>query len=137
MHFYLLALAALAVWRITHLLHAEDGPWHLLPRLRNLAGHGFWASVMDCFYCLSLWVAGPVALLVPETWLERILWWPALSAAAILLEVLISPRRDNLPALYIEDDEENPDVLLRRNKSTVSANAESIGGAIQRDSRSA
>jgi hypothetical protein len=54
MGFYLFALSVLCVWRVTHLLHAEDGPWDLLVLLRRLAGTGITGKVMDCFYCLSL-----------------------------------------------------------------------------------
>lgn len=134
MRFYVLTLAVLAVWRITHLLHAEDGPWNLLFRLRKLAGAGFGGNLMDCFYCLSLWVAVPIAFLVPATWLERFLWWPALSAAAILLERLTSSRGEEAPALYFED-EETPDVLLRKAGSATEAAAESISASSNRISR--
>jgi hypothetical protein len=41
---------------------------------------------MDCFYCLSVWMATPVAILIGETALERVLLIPALSGTAILLE---------------------------------------------------
>ncbi len=83
-----LALAVLAVWRITHLLQAEDGPWDVILRLRLAAGSGFWASLMDCFYCMSLWVAAPFAAWLGGTTAEKFLLWPALSGAAILLERL-------------------------------------------------
>ncbi len=81
-----LVLAVLAVWRITHLLHAEDGPWDLVVRLRLWAGAGVLGRAMDCFYCLSLWVALPFAWLLGAAPSEQFLLWPALSAAAILLE---------------------------------------------------
>ena len=55
---------ALAVWRVTHLLAAEDGPGGVLSRLRAAAGGGFWESLLGCFYCLSLWVALPFAWLL-------------------------------------------------------------------------
>jgi len=58
---------------------------------------------MDCFYCLSLWVALPIAFLVPGTRLERFLWWPALSAAAILLERISLFWDADVSARYIED----------------------------------
>ncbi len=103
MRFYLLTLSVLCVWRITHLLHAEDGPWDLLARLRRFAGTGVAGKMMDCFYCLSLWVALPIAIMVPKTRLERLLWWPALSAGAILLERMSSTRGADVPASYIED----------------------------------
>jgi hypothetical protein len=103
MGFYLFTLSVLCVWRITHLLHAEDGPWDLFVRLRRLAGNGITGKVMDCFYCLILWAALPIALLVPGTRLERFLCWPALSAGAILLERISSLRNADMPAHYIED----------------------------------
>jgi hypothetical protein len=103
MDFYELILGVLAVWRITHLLNAEDGPWDVLARLRRLAGEGFWGGLLDCFYCLSLWIALPFAALLGDGWRERLLLWPALSGAAILLER--STRRPEVPApvVYFED----------------------------------
>lgn len=79
-------LAALATWRITHLLASEDGPGDVIVRLRARLGNGFWGRLMDCFYCLSLWVAAPFALLVSTSLLEWVLSWLALSGAACLLE---------------------------------------------------
>lgn len=108
------ALGALAVWRLTHLLQAEDGPWDLVVRLRRAAGHGFWGSLLDCFYCLSLWVAAPFALLVSPDWLIRLLAWPALSAAAILLERTGQPSPAAPPAVRYWEGEETNDELLRR-----------------------
>jgi hypothetical protein len=64
MRFYGLIVGLLAVWRITHLLAAEDGPGEILARLRRCAGDGFWGRLLDCFYCLSLWAAVPVAWLL-------------------------------------------------------------------------
>ena len=84
--FYLLAVGVLGVWRITHLLQAEDGPWDLVLRLRRRAGDRVFGQLLDCFYCLSLYVALPFAWLCGTAWLERLLLWPALSAGAILLE---------------------------------------------------
>jgi hypothetical protein len=45
MKFYRLVLGVLAVWGITRLLHAEDGPWDLVVHLRRSAGDGFWGKV--------------------------------------------------------------------------------------------
>ena len=84
--FYRLALGILGVWRIAHLLQAEDGPWDSVVRLRAWAGQGVIGSAMDCFHCLSLWIALPFALLLGAAWIEQLLLWPALSAGAILLE---------------------------------------------------
>ncbi len=96
MRFYVLTLGILAVWRITHLFAAEDGPGEVLARLRRLAGDGFWGRLLDCFYCLSLWAAAPVAWqlagAVPGDggggWGFAVLLWLSLSAGAILIERL-------------------------------------------------
>lgn len=121
MSYFLLLVGSLGVWRLTHLLAAEDGPWDLVVRLRRAAGHGVWGRLLDCFYCLSLWVAAPFAAALGWGWRSRLLLWPALSAAAILIQrVIPDPASDPdlthraeahpAPARYVED-EEAPDVL--------------------------
>jgi hypothetical protein len=55
------------------------------------AASGFWGDLLACFYCLSLWVALPVALLIGDRLVEALLIWPALSGGAILLERTTSP----------------------------------------------
>jgi hypothetical protein len=110
MRFYWLMLGILAVWRVAHLLNAEDGPWNSMAKLRRFAGVGFWGELLDCFYCLSLWVAAPFAYGLGESWSEKLLLWPALSGAAILAERLTSRDDGPQPALYVED-KENEDVL--------------------------
>lgn len=79
-------LVVLATWRVTHLLANEDGPADFLARLRARAGNGFLGKLMDCFQCLSLWIAAPMALFVSEKPLDLLLTWLALSGAACLLE---------------------------------------------------
>jgi len=81
-----LTLAVLATWRLTHLLAAEDGPWDSIASLRRALGNSFFGKLMDCFYCLSPWVAAPVACLLANNWKEWPLFWLALSGAACLLE---------------------------------------------------
>ena len=86
MPFYWLTLGILGVWRITHLLNAEDGPFDLIVKLRAAAGDSFAGKLLDCFYCLSLWVAVPFAISIGSSWPERVALWLALSAGAILIE---------------------------------------------------
>ena len=112
MNFYLFVLGVFSVWRLTHLLHAEDGPWDLLARLRSRAGNGAWASLLDCFYCLSLWTAAPIAFLIGGTWRHMVILWLALSAGAILIDDLFS-RKQSRPKVYYIEDKETPDVVLR------------------------
>jgi hypothetical protein len=79
-------LAVLATWRVTHLLANEDGPADLIFRFRRLLGQSLAGSLMDCFHCLSLWIAAPAALFVTRRPAEWFFSWLALSGAACLLE---------------------------------------------------
>jgi hypothetical protein len=106
MRFYELLIGVLFVWRITHLLQAEDGPGELVVALRRRAGPGFWGQLLDCFYCLSVWVAAPVALAQGASTRQRFLLWPALSAGAILLERVTDQRQQPAQALYLEESEQ-------------------------------
>jgi hypothetical protein len=120
LRFYWLTLSILAVWRVTHLLNAEDGPWDIMVRLRRRAGNAFWGALLDCFYCLSLWIAAPLAYWLGDSWRERLLLWPAMSAGAILLQKLSSRYDHHPPAIYFEDpEEENRDVMLRQEERAV------------------
>ena len=116
MAFYWFLLGSLAVWRVVHLLHAEDGPGDWLVRLRRAAGQGFWGSALDCFYCLSVWIAAPAALLAGASWRERALLWPALSAAAIFLE-RVGQRVDGVPSYH--EDKEVPHGMLRAEETDL------------------
>jgi hypothetical protein len=83
-----LAAAVLACWRVSHLLAAEDGPWDAVVRLRGAAGGGMLGKMMDCFKCVSVWVAAPLAVFVAPGWAERVVAWLAVSGGACLLERL-------------------------------------------------
>lgn len=83
-----MVLGILATWRVTHLLASEDGPGDAMVRLRVWLGQRSIGRVMDCFNCLSIWVAVPAALFLSRSPLERLVSWVALSGAACLLERL-------------------------------------------------
>ena len=85
---YWLVLDVLAVWRATHCLHIEHGPWGVLARARALAARFGLQELFACFYCLSLWTAVPFAFVLAESWPRRIIAWLALSAGAVLLELV-------------------------------------------------
>ena len=80
----------LAIWRLVHLLAHEDGPFDLVVRLRLRAGDGLGGRLMDCPYCLSLWLA-----ILPAVWLAyriaadpffTLLLWLAISGGACVIE---------------------------------------------------
>jgi hypothetical protein len=79
-------VAALATWRVTHLLASEDGPADAVARLRARLGAGKAAGLMDCFQCLSVWIAAPASIYVTRDTRDAVPVWLALSGAACLLE---------------------------------------------------
>ncbi len=109
--FYGLTLGILCVWRITHLLQAEDGPWDLVLRLRQAAGAGVAGDMLDCFGCLSLWISIVFAALLAHGVLHGMLLWLAFSGGAMLLQRLTETgneagrAQDGAPAFFIEDEE--------------------------------
>jgi hypothetical protein len=46
---------------------------------------------MDCFYCLSFWLAAPLAIFVCVSLTKALITWVALSGSACLLERATSP----------------------------------------------
>jgi hypothetical protein len=103
---YFFILGVLGVWRITRLLNQEAGPGEILAKFRRIMGTGFWGQLLDCFYCLSLWVSVPFALVIGDGWMERVLLWPALSGATILVERLSAERQPPVRGFYVEEAEE-------------------------------
>jgi hypothetical protein len=86
-------VAALATWRVTHLVTQEDGPGGAVVWLRARAGTGALGELMDCFYCSSIWAAVPLGLAVSRSRREAPVTCLALSGAACLIERLV-PDRD-------------------------------------------
>ena len=85
-------LSTLAIWRLTHLVAEEDGPWDLLVHFRAKLGNSVFGRLMDCFYCLSLWFSLPLSIWLASGWIGLILHWQALSGAACLLQRVTQKR---------------------------------------------
>lgn len=81
-----LVVAVLACWRVSHLLAHEDGPWDAVARLRARVGGGLLGKMMDCFQCVSVWVAAPLACFVSLRPVDGVVAWLAVSGGACLLE---------------------------------------------------
>ncbi len=95
-----IVLAVLAAWRVTHLLASEDGPGDIIFRFRRRLGQSLAGRLMDCFNCLSLWVAAPMALFVSRQATEWFMSWLAISGGACLLE-----RLDRQPVIVQSADQ--------------------------------
>ena len=81
-------VVVIIVWRLTHLFSAEDGPFDLIIRFRKLLGDSFWGKLMDCFYCLSIWIGLLFACLLGSGPKEIIMLTLYYSGASILVEKL-------------------------------------------------
>ncbi|MDA0782630.1 MAG: DUF1360 domain-containing protein [Rickettsiales bacterium] len=85
---FLFIICVLAVWRVAHFFVAEDGPWDIVVKLRIKAGEGIIGQLMDCFYCMSVWVSVPFAFIMTNQLRYWFIYLLALSGAAALLEQL-------------------------------------------------
>ncbi|MGF6696975.1 hypothetical protein OKW38_001587 [Paraburkholderia sp. MM5496-R1] len=112
MRIYWFIVGSLTVWRISYLLTSESGPRDVLVIMRRRFATGIWADVATCLYCMSIWIAAPLAWILGESVVERLLLWPALSAAAIVTERAIHRDTPVAAALYYEDKEAR-DVLRK------------------------
>jgi hypothetical protein len=129
-----LVLGGLAVWRLTHLLHAEAGPWDVVRAFRRRVQHTALAGVMGCFYCLSLWVAAPLSALTASGWRDGVLLWLALSTIAIAVDALITAGRPPVPAYEERLTGENDNGLLRgRGKHASGSESDSDDGFSRAD----
>lgn len=79
-------ILVVVVWRLTHLISAEDGPFDLIIKIRKRAGNSFFGKLMDCFYCLSIWIGLLCAWYVGKGIEEIIILCLYYSGASILLE---------------------------------------------------
>jgi hypothetical protein len=112
-------IGALATWRVTHLIAYEDGPWDVIASLRKMAGTGVLGRLMDCFYCLSLWVAAAVAAAIASSVKEWFLPWLGLSGAACLLDRV---GREPVVVERLSEDRGEEDVLLRTEQTVSGGN---------------
>lgn len=81
-------ILAIVIWRLTHLFSSEDGPFDLIFKFRKLLGNSFFGKLMDCFYCLSIWIGLAGASYAGNNTEEIIILCLYYSGAVILLEKL-------------------------------------------------
>lgn len=96
------AILILATWRLTSLFVHEYGPFRIFHKIREWAGiihdtdsnvigsdDSFFAQLLECFWCTSIWVAAVLALLTTRDWSFLPFLILALSAGAIIIEQVI------------------------------------------------
>ena len=84
--FYFL-LSVFAVYRLTRMIANETGPFDVFTRLRHFLEYRadkekFFFKLIDCFYCLSVWISFPFAFFMADGVLFIFLYWMAISGAA-------------------------------------------------------
>src|SRR5262249_54559508 len=89
-------------------------------------GEGFAGKLLDCFYCLSIWIAAPAALFVTRSPVEWAFSWLALSGAACLLE-RVTKERVTVEDMPATTEGEINDVL--RTETVVIAEHDAADGA--------
>lgn len=104
-------LGVLATWRLAHLLADEDGPFDVIVKVRRRLGGSWLGRLLDCFYCLSFWIAAPFAFWVCEQPLDRGVAWIALSGGACLLQRFSERQSPPVNIMPIPGEEDN--ALLR------------------------
>lgn len=95
-YWFELILAILAVYRIAQLITLDDGPFKVFDRLRRFFGRRSQlrelAELFHCPYCLGMWLAGGLTLVMQPD--QPILWWMAVAGGQALLEELRCPHAD-------------------------------------------
>lgn len=89
-NYYYLVLTVLAVWRIASLVCYENGPFKILFFLRKLFYRLKMGSLIECFHCISFWIAIAAVLLVFQGDKNVPLLIFAVSGSASIIERLIS-----------------------------------------------
>jgi hypothetical protein len=79
-------IIVIVVWRLTHLICAEDGPFDLIIKLRKSLGNSFFGKLMDCFYCVSIWIGLAAACFAGDNLKEIIILTLYYSGTTLLLE---------------------------------------------------
>ena len=81
-------LLVVVVWRLAHLITLEDGPFDVIIRIRKMLGNSFFGKLMDCFYCLSIWIGFLIGWYAGSNLEEIILLALYYSGASLILEKL-------------------------------------------------
>jgi hypothetical protein len=83
--------AILATYFITLLTSQYDGPFNIIVRFRDLMPDSI-QEVLECFVCLSTYVAIPFAFAVADGW-YILLAYPAIAGGAIAVHKQVQIKR--------------------------------------------
>jgi hypothetical protein len=91
---FVFLLALLGVYRLSHMIAMEDGPFDAFAELRDRVGQGNWIGRgLHCPLCLSFWLSlcmvgwlGFVGLLLPP---YNLISWLGLAGGCLVLHKLL------------------------------------------------
>lgn len=100
----IILLATLAVYRVSHMLAQETGPFALCYRFRSWVGdkavvpglpmqkqpHAWIIEGVTCPLCISFWLALPAALFVTVDWWTWSLVWLGIAGGVLVLHKAVS-----------------------------------------------
>ena len=111
-----LIIASISSWRIASLLQKENGPFDIFLKFRNFIGitnvedlpineqllypneeyisNGtFFAEMISCIMCLSVWIGGLISLYLGFTKMIEKSWIPLFTLAISAITILLENRR--------------------------------------------
>jgi hypothetical protein len=77
------------VWRLTGFVFYDEGPFRIGARLRALLVRIGLRSVLDCFHCLSVWIALAGTLAVFGATLSSLAVWWGVAGGVSALELAV------------------------------------------------
>ena len=83
----MILLATTAVYRISRMIVAEEGPAHIFELLRHATrddSHWLHAGIR-CPLCISFWLSLPTAVMMANSWQEFILLWFGVAGLVTLI----------------------------------------------------
>lgn len=92
MTWLLLVLLTLAVYRVSHMLAYEDGPFDVFARMRGAVGQASWIGRgLHCVLCLSFWLSLVVFfLLYPVVGVVMgVVAWQAVAGGVLVLHKVL------------------------------------------------
>jgi hypothetical protein len=88
----MLILLALAVYRVSHMITREDGPFDLFSTWRDYVGQANWIGRgLHCILCVSYWLSTAAFFWTFETVgiLAALIYWHAVAGCVLILQKLL------------------------------------------------
>ena len=86
------ALSVLAVYRVSHMIANEDGPFDVFVFIREKAGQRNWIGRgLNCVLCISVWLSIIPAIAMTRS-AEFVLYWFAIAGGVLVIHKYFNRR---------------------------------------------